>query len=78
MDNLKSFADVIGLWKTAGEMAADIEVTDLVVRAWKRRNAIPGEYWARIVSSAEARGYQGVTLDLLASFAEKNSRGVAA
>lgn len=78
MDTLKNFADVIGLWKTAGEMAADIEVTDLVVRAWKRRNAIPGEYWSRIVSSAETRGFQGVTLELLASFAEQNAREAAA
>lgn len=71
MDSLTSFQDVIALWGPAAELGNDVGVTALVVRAWKRRNAIPAEYWLRIVAAAERRGFERVTLALLASLAEQ-------
>lgn len=63
---LQTFADVIALWGKAPEMAKDVGVTEIVVRAWRRRG-IPGEYWASVVSAAQDKPFAPhVTLELLA------------
>jgi hypothetical protein len=63
--DLDSFAAVIELWPTAAELGRDIEVSAVLVRAWKVRG-IPSEYWIDVVNSAQQRGIVGVTLELLA------------
>lgn len=42
------------------------EVGGLRVRAWARREVIPGQYWAAIAAYAQMRGAE-VTLEVLAT-----------
>ena len=67
---MDTFAAVIALWASAEELAADLLLeganSGLRVRAWKYRNSIPPEFWLRLVTAAEQRGFAGVTLDRLA------------
>lgn len=64
-DDLNSFAAVIELWPTAADLARDIVVSPVLVRAWKVRGIPPG-YWVDVIDSANERGIRGVTLALLA------------
>jgi hypothetical protein len=81
MDSPKTFAEIIDLWPTAIALAGEVGVTDIVVRAWKRRG-IPGEYWARIVAAAKDKPFASlITLELLARLGEQvaaERKGVAA
>lgn len=70
---MTTFTDIINLWPTATELAADVSQTGLVVRAWRNRNSIPAEHWLRVVDAAARRGIEGVTLDLLARIAAGSS-----
>jgi len=47
----RSFAAVIGLWSSAAEMAAVLDVEAVTVRAWRRRG-IPARYWAAVAHAA--------------------------
>ena len=68
---MEKFADVIALWGTAESLGKDIGESGITVRAWRNRNSIPGEHWQKLVKAAEARGFPGVTLDVLADIAAK-------
>ena len=46
-----SFAAVIGLWPSAAELAAVLDVEAVTVRAWRRRG-IPARYWAAVAHAA--------------------------
>jgi hypothetical protein len=48
---LCSFAAVIGLWPSAAELAAVLDVEAVTVRAWRRRG-IPARYWAAVAHAA--------------------------
>jgi hypothetical protein len=50
-----SFAEVIGLWPTAGDLAATLDVEAVTVRAWRRRG-IPARYWAAVAAAARVSG----------------------
>ena len=73
---METFSSIIGLWPSAEQLAADLNITGqnpgVTVRAWKRRDSIPPEYWNDIVAAAESRGFEGITLELLASIAASN------
>lgn len=73
---LPTFRDVIALWRTPDELAADIGMNKYSVRNWnsKYRNKIPSEYWRRVVAAANKRGFN-VTLDMLAEISERTERG---
>jgi hypothetical protein len=74
---VQTFADVIRLWGSAREMADEIGVSDIVVRAWRRRG-IPGEYWSRIVAVAQDKPFADlVTLELLASLGAQRKQAAA-
>ncbi|MBB3267613.1 hypothetical protein FHW79_005274 [Azospirillum sp. OGB3] len=70
MDDLDTFTNVIDLWPNAVAMGNDVGETGLTVRAWKRRNSIPGEKWLRVVEAARRRGFENVTLERLAKIAQ--------
>lgn len=74
---MDTFASIISLWESAEQLASDLELDGAhpgtTVRAWKRRNSIPPEYWNRLVVNAERRGLTGVTLERLAKIAETSS-----
>lgn len=65
---IQSFADLLKLWPSAGELASDLDVKEVTARAWRRRG-VPSEYWLALVEAAQARSIEGVTLDLLAKLA---------
>lgn len=50
-----SFAEVINLWPTAGDLAATLDVEAVTVRAWRRRG-IPARYWAAVAAAARFSG----------------------
>lgn len=66
---MNTFSDIISLWPTAEELARDVGVTGLVVRAWRARGSIPSEYWVSVIGAAERRGIPNVTLELFARLA---------
>lgn len=68
MVEIQTFADVIGKWPSAVALADDLGVKEVTARAWRARG-IPAEYWTGIVASAEKRGIEGITLEVLASIA---------
>jgi hypothetical protein len=47
----RSFAAVIGLWPSAAELAAVLDVEAVTVCAWCRRG-IPARYWAAVAHDA--------------------------
>lgn len=51
----RSFAEVINLWPSAGELAAVLDVEAVTVRAWRRRG-IPAGYWSAVASAARVTG----------------------
>ena len=66
---MRTFADVISLWPTAAEFAADLSISPVRARAWKNRNSIPSSMWNKVVESAQRRGFD-VTVALLADLAD--------
>lgn len=62
-----SHTDLINLWPSLADFAADISVPYGTAKAMRRRGAIPDAYWLIIVQRAAVRGLSGVTLEALAS-----------
>ncbi len=67
--NITSFADLIDMWPTHEALADDVGVKSNLPPVWKHRNMIPSRHWLAVVASADRRGYELVTLDLLAALA---------
>ncbi len=61
---MDTFGDIIDLWPNAEAFAADVGVTGVVARAWKRRNSIPPGRWIRICEAAAKRGYPVTLADM--------------
>lgn len=83
---IQTFADLLKQWPSAGALAEDLsasaasedlQVKEVTARMWRQRG-IPSEYWLGIVASAEKRGIEGVTLDLLAKLSAEQAGRVAA
>lgn len=67
---LRAWGDIINLWPSAVAYAADIGTTPVNARAFRRRG-IPSRHWQATVAAAAARGYAGVSMELLASLAAR-------
>lgn len=65
----QTFVDVIELWPTAVQMAAELGELEVTVRAWKRRKSIPADRWLRVIEAARQRGIKNLSLDLFAKLA---------
>jgi hypothetical protein len=50
-----NFAEVIGLWRCATELARVLEVEAVTVRAWRKRG-IPARYWSAVAQAARVTG----------------------
>lgn len=57
--------DLINLWPSLSDFAADLSIEYGTAKAMRRRSSIPSEYWLTTVNAAETRGL-GVTLEMLA------------
>jgi hypothetical protein len=64
-----SFAEVIGLWPSATDLAETLDVEAVTVRAWRRRG-IPAHYWSAVAMAARVTG-RPVDERLLADLASK-------
>lgn len=77
---IESWADLIGLWPSAEELARNIGLTNKhrgqMVRNWIARDYVPAEFLLPILLSAEERGYGEVTPRLLLRLAGRHKRRV--
>ena len=69
-----TFTEIIHLWPSKADFAADVGEEREAVRGWEHRNSIPGHAFAAIVDAAKRRGISGVTLEVLAAEAAKRKR----
>lgn len=60
-------ADLINLWPSLSDFAADLSVEYGTAKAMRRRSSIPSEYWLALVKAAETREIAGVNLEALAA-----------
>src|SRR5690606_14396720 len=67
-----SFAELISLWPTAADLAADLGEKYQTVAAWKQRNSIPPDRWGRVIAAAEKRGFINIDWEFLGRLAGSN------
>lgn len=53
---IKSHQDIINIWYSLDDLAADIKVKYSTIYAWYRRDRIPVEYWKEIIQKAGEGG----------------------
>lgn len=70
---IASVHELIDKWPKpkVATFARDIGVTVEHAAAMKRRNSIPAAHWRAVISAAETRAIETVSLDLLADLAAK-------
>jgi hypothetical protein len=68
--SISSFREVIDLWDTREELAAEIGRDSRLVSKWWQRRSIPADSWASICDLPKARD-AGVTAELLAELAAR-------
>jgi hypothetical protein len=68
---MNSFSEVLALWPTLSELAADLDLPYGVVKQWRRRNSIPSDKWQALVLAAQRRGHRRITAELLTSIAAR-------
>ncbi|WP_339862307.1 hypothetical protein [Paremcibacter congregatus] len=67
MSKFNKHSEIISLWPSVGEFAADIGEKESTCRGWKLRNSIPAKYWQKIIVAAEGRGFETkITFESLA------------
>jgi len=71
--NIRAVADIMALWPTDADFARDIGIKPSHAQVMQTRDSIPAPYWSKVVAAAAERGIEGVTLELLAQFAEAKS-----
>jgi len=75
---MKSFSEVLALWPSLSDLAADLSLPYGVVKQWRRRNSIPSDRWQALVLAAQRRGHGFVTAELLAAIAAGRAEASAA
>lgn len=73
---IETFADVIDAWPSLQSLADDIGARYGTVQVWKHRSSIPGGKWLDIEAAAQRRGYDHITLRLLATLAKNKAEPV--
>ena len=63
----QTVTELISRWPTVREFASEIECGFEAAFQMKKRNRIAPNHWARVISSAEARGIPGITYDWFAA-----------
>lgn len=81
-ESINSFKSVIGCWRSvAGDrtdksaiqaFADDIGIQFYTAKGMYQRDSIPPGYWSETVAAAARRGFDDVTLAVLASLAAKD------
>lgn len=58
-------ADIINLWPSLAEFAADLSVEYGTAKAMRRRSSIPPKYWPAVVTKSSERDIEGITAEAL-------------
>lgn len=66
-------SDIIKLWPTLAEFAADLGVKRHTARGWKRRNSIPWKYWPSLLEKARERRAYVSPEELMRSAAQRRA-----
>ena len=66
-------SDIIKLWPTLADFAADMGVKRNTARGWKRRNSIPDKYWTDLVEKARERRAYVSPEELMRSAAQRRA-----
>lgn len=61
-----SITELIDLWPTIGEFAADVGCGYEAARQMRRRGSIAPEHWPKVVEASKAQQIDGVTFEWLA------------
>jgi hypothetical protein len=72
MADFRSFRDVIELWPSPEDLAADVSARVPTVIKWRQRDRIPAERWSAILSTEKARA-SGVTSETLVALAAREN-----
>lgn len=59
-------AQIISLWPNLSDFADDIGVSENTAKQMRTRNRVNARYWPAMVAGAQARGIEGVSLEVLA------------
>ena len=70
---MDTFACIIARWPTISALADDLGVQYVTAQAMARRQRIPSRHWNSLVAGAQRRGFDGVTLNLLADISERDA-----
>ena len=65
--SMDTFSDVINRWPSLNEFASDIGVEYVTAQVMRWRNSINSRHWSAVVAAAASRGFDGITLEALAS-----------
>jgi len=57
--------EIINLWPSLSDFAADLSVAYGTAKAMRRRASIPPDYWSAVLEGAKRRRIAGVTLERL-------------
>lgn len=71
ISHMKTFQELIDKWPNLADFCRDVSVPYERGRKWYSTNSIPHGYANTVVSAAQKRGLDTVTLKLLAELAEK-------
>ncbi len=69
---MDSFVAVCELWGDDKVLAQDVGASECAVQKWRLRNKIPPGWWEDVVEAARRRGFEDVTLELLAAIAARH------
>ncbi len=63
---MNTFRDVIDKWPSLRDFAADIGVQYVTAQVMRWRGSINADHWDAVVQAAKQRGFDGITIELLA------------
>jgi hypothetical protein len=73
MFDVDNFKEVIGCWKSAAVLAADLGEKISTVEKWRTRDWIPPYQWPGVIEAAKKRRYK-ISYKLLASLQKDRDR----
>ncbi len=71
---VETFSELIALWGNPAELAQDIGAKANTVSKWSQRNFVRSEWWNAIERAAVTRGFDGITVEMMADLAEQIRR----
>lgn len=70
---MHNFRDVIDAWTSLADFAADLGVPYVTASLMRQRGSIHARHWKGLIEASKKRRIRGISLELLASFAAKDT-----